>query len=158
MEGERWALLGTASLSSRSYAINSRATLYKPCNLEAAGLHYSMQILQRAFDARHGGVDDYPGCLAKETFDGRSLLSQHNGQSQAAMDGASRGMPPPIKGSLVTTYFPCHAGREMLIYQNKRLTCVKVSEEKGYEVRIYDCAREATAVVLALVSASKERR
>lgn len=34
----------------------------------------------------------------------------------------------------------------MLVYQNKRLTCVKVAEEKGYEVKIYDCAREATAV------------
>lgn len=34
----------------------------------------------------------------------------------------------------------------MLVYQNKRLTSVKVSEEKGYEVKIYDCAREATAV------------
>jgi hypothetical protein len=36
----------------------------------------------------------------------------------------------------------------MLMHQNKRLTCVKVSEEKGYEMKIYDCAREATAVFL----------
>ncbi len=29
----------------------------------------------------------------------------------------------------------------MLSNQNKRLTCIKVSEEKGYEMRIYDCAK-----------------
>ena len=37
--------------------------------------------------------------------------------------------------------------RQMLSNQNKRLTCVKVSEQKGYEVKIYDCAKEATNVL-----------
>jgi hypothetical protein len=46
----------------------------------------------------------------------------------------------------------------MLVYQNKRLTCVKVSEEKGYEMKIYDCAREATAVLSFLVRGSNAPR
>ena len=34
----------------------------------------------------------------------------------------------------------------MMASQNKRLTCIKVSEEKEYELKIYSCAKEATGV------------
>lgn len=34
----------------------------------------------------------------------------------------------------------------MLVNQNKRLTCIKVSEEKIYEMKIYENAKEATKV------------
>ena len=46
----------------------------------------------------------------------------------------------------------------MVFNQNKRLTCVKVSEEKGYEMKIYDCAKEATAVRPFLSRESNDQR
>lgn len=57
-------------------------------------------------------------------------------------------MPTIAERSRRSKYFVHNKGKEMLINQNKRLTCIKASEEKSYEMRIYDCAREATAVII----------
>lgn len=46
----------------------------------------------------------------------------------------------------------------MLSYQNKRLTCIKVSEEKGYEMQIYECAKDATGVQQLLLRGLKSAK
>lgn len=74
------------------------------------------------------------------------------------MDSVFRWVSDSIARCGRTSYMDIDIGKEMLNYQNKRLTCIKVSEEKGYEMRIYECAKDATTVQQLSFSVLKSAR